>query len=98
MAELNLMAKITTDAVSSTVVKSVAKPSVILAGNQLHIASITGAVSLQLFSVNGRQLYSENKIATGTMNFTLDPSLAKGVYVARIKANGIELNRQIIVK
>jgi len=98
MAELNLMAKITTDAVSSTVVKSVAKPSVILVGNQIQIASIPGTVSLQLFSVNGRQIYAETKISSGKMEFSLDPSLAKGVYVARIKTAGIELNRQIIVK
>jgi len=100
MAELNVLAKVNaSDPVASKMGgTSMAKPSVMLVGNQLHIASITGAVSLQLFSVNGRQLYSENKIASGKMEFSLDPSLAKGVYVARIKAAGIELNRQIIVK
>ncbi|WP_430410712.1 M4 family metallopeptidase [Kordia sp.] len=56
-----------------------------------------GDVSVNIFDINGRSIYTKDVTLTGTVNFNLD-SLQSGLYILRVEGDDFIESRKIIIE
>ena len=56
-----------------------------------------GDVSVNIFDINGRSIYTKNVTLTGTINFDLD-NLHSGLYILRVEGEDFVESRKIIIE
>ncbi|WP_082113206.1 M4 family metallopeptidase [Kordia jejudonensis] len=56
-----------------------------------------GDVSVNIFDINGRSIYTKNVTLTGTVNFNLD-NLQSGLYILRVEGDNFTESRKIIIE
>lgn len=56
-----------------------------------------GDVSVNIFDINGRSIFTKNVTLTGTVNFNLD-NLQSGLYILRVQGDNFTESRKIIIE
>ncbi|WP_298424091.1 M4 family metallopeptidase [uncultured Kordia sp.] len=56
-----------------------------------------GDVSVNIFDINGRSIYTKDVTLTGTVNFNLD-NLQSGLYILRVEGDNFTESRKIIIE